>query len=474
MYSRERFKTLPMSSLYLGVLLAMVTTLSLSFLVFHAISNRMQQKTIDPAFDRIDELELESARAALRRGGPNALKEYLARLNVVFGGSSHYLLDASGVDQVSGENRAAFLPPAPRAQWRTRANGHYIRAHRSADGQDWIVAVGVPERANIWTFLPYYFLVIGATLVLCWLASVGVVSPIRRIAASIALFGQGNLSVRVNSTRQDEIGNLARSFDQMAERLERLIVSERRLLDDISHELRSPLARLKFAVKLARTSADSKSSLDRIERDVNRIAGLVADIVEVNFMECGPAVENAEIARAGDIVDEVVRDCRVEAEIRGCSIEVTGRLSGKIMGNRELLRRAVENVLRNAIRYSPERSTIDVSINEDSRAAAIVVRDHGPGVPEDALTRIFDPFFRVDEARNAMSGGSGLGLSIAKQAVLVHHGTIGAENASPGLRVKIMVPLYMANATARNNASALKKLILSCDSQSRTYRKYLK
>ena len=113
------------------------------------------------------------------------------------------------------------------------------------------------------------------------------------------------------------------------------------------------------------------------------------------------------------------------------------------MGNRELLRRAMENVLRNAIRYSPENSTIDVSIAEDSRAATIAVRDYGTGVPEDALERIFDPFFRVDEARDAMSGGSGLGLSIAKQAVQVHRGTITAENALPGLRVKISIPLYI-------------------------------
>jgi signal transduction histidine kinase len=273
-----------------------------------------------------------------------------------------------------------------------------------------------------------------------------VVSPIRRIAASIALFGQGNLAVRVQTKRQDEIGQLGRTFNQMAEFLERLIVSERRLLGDVSHELRSPLARLKFAVKLARTSADSKLALDRIERDVDRIASLVTDILEINFIECGPAIEGAEIVRAGEIIDDVIRDCQVEAEIRGCRIAVNGSAAGQVIGNRELLRRALENVLRNAIRYSPEHSDIDVSVAEDTRTTAIAVRDYGPGVPEDALTRIFDPFFRVDEARDVMSGGSGLGLSISKRAVQVHHGTITAENASPGLRVKISIPLCTAPA----------------------------
>jgi signal transduction histidine kinase len=435
-----------MKSLYSGVLLAMVITLSLSFLVFHSIADRVQRKSIDPSFERIDELELESARGAFASGGPEALKSYLTRLDRVFAGSTHYLLDAHGTDVLTGENRAELLPPAPRTEWRTHANGYFIKAQRSPDGLYWIVNTGLSEnRPHLWTFLPYYFLVIGATLLLCWLASVGVISPIRRIAASIALFGQGNLSVRVNTARRDEIGQLGRSFNQMAERLERLIVSERRLLGDISHELRSPLARLKFAIKLARTSADSKSALDRIERDVDRIASLVADIVEINFIACGPVVEGAGVVRLADIMDEVIRDCHVEAEVRGCRIAVNGHLSGQVTGNRELLRRAVENVLRNAIRHAPEHSTIDVAFTEDSHAAAIAIRDYGPGVPEDLLTRIFDPFFRVDEARDAKSGGSGLGLSIAKQAVQLHNGTITAENASPGLRVKITIPFGAAS-----------------------------
>jgi signal transduction histidine kinase len=302
--------------------------------------------------------------------------------------------------------------------------------------------VGLLDRPHVWTFLPYYFLVIGAAVVLCWLASYGVVSPIRRIAASIALFGQGDLSIRVQSERRDEIGQLGRSFNQMAERLQRLIVSERRLLGDISHELRSPLARLKFAIKLARTSADSNAALDRIERDVDRITSLVADIVEITFIEGDPAVQGTGVVRAGDIIDEVIRDCALEAQAQECGIQVNGRLRGELLGNRELLRRAIENVLRNGIRFSPQHSTIEVSIEEAADVTNITVRDFGPGVPEDALTRIFDPFFRVDEARDAKGGGSGLGLSIAKRAVQVHHGTIAAENAQPGLRVQISIPLF--------------------------------
>jgi signal transduction histidine kinase len=164
--------------------------------------------------------------------------------------------------------------------------------------------------------------------------------------------------------------------------------------------------------------------------------------VEFNFIECGPAAQEAGTARVADIMNEVVRDCALEAEVRGCRIAVNGSLVGEIEGNRELLRRAVENVLRNGIRYSPQFSTIDVSVSENTHT--VTIRDYGPGVPEQALTQIFDPFFRVEEARDANGGGSGLGLSIAKQAVQLHHGAITAENASPGLRVQIALPIRSA------------------------------
>jgi two-component system sensor histidine kinase CpxA len=160
------------------------------------------------------------------------------------------------------------------------------------------------------------------------------------------------------------------------------------------------------------------------------------------------------MVRAGEVVDEVVRDCGLEAQVRDCSISVSGHLEGAVLGNRELLRRAVENVVRNGIRYAPQQSEIHVSMTEDAGEATIAVRDFGPGVPEDAMTRIFDPFFRVEEARNANGGGSGMGLSIAKRAVQLHHGTIVAENAVPGLRVRITIPLAAESEVQLSRAEA--------------------
>jgi signal transduction histidine kinase len=433
-------------SLYTWVLLAMVGILSLSYVAFRAISQQMQTQKIDPVYDRFDEMQLESARNILQSSGQPALKNYLDNLNRIFGGS-HYLLDTHGRDMVSSSDRSAMLPLPPAVKSRTSGpHDHWEITHRSQDGKFWFAAEGQSRPPRIWSFLPYYFLVIGATGILCWIASAGVISPIRKVATSIALFGRGNLDVRVETDREDEIGQLGRSFNEMAERLERLIVSERRLLSDISHELRSPLARLKFAMKLARTNPDPSAALERIERDVDRIASLVADIVEINVVEDDPALQDTREICVRDVIEEVVQACGVEAEMRGSRIDVHGNVCGQVHGNPELLRRAVENVLRNGIRYSPEKSPIELNLTENACGAIIVIRDYGPGVPDEALTRIFDPFFRVEEARNTNGGGSGLGLSIAKRAVHLHRGSISAENATPGLRVTITIPFTRVKA----------------------------
>ena len=427
-----------LKSLYLWVALAMVLTLSLALLVFVAISDRVERKYLNPVFEAMDELELESAHDAWNTGGVAAVASYMQRLNGLFG-AAHYLLDANGQDVVSGENRAALLPPPPSTKSRGPVKGQLVVTHRSADGRYWFVAVDAHE-TDRWTFFPYYLLVIGTTGLLCWLAAVGIVSPIRRITASMDRFGQGGLSTRVNIERQDEIGGLARSFDEMAERLQRLVVSERRLLQDISHELRSPLARLKFSVKLTRTAPDANVALDRVERDVNRITSLLSEIVEVTRMEGEPSTRKWQKVDLGELVEETVSDCGVEAQFRGCSIRVEGKINNEVAGDGELLRRAFENVLRNAIRYSPEQTKIEVTLAGTGQGAIIAVRDRGPGVPAEFLANIFQPFFRVEEARESDTGGIGLGLSIARRAVQLHGGTIAAENANPGLRVTIAIP----------------------------------
>jgi signal transduction histidine kinase len=427
-----------MRSLYFSIALTLLGALSLSLLVFAAISDRIEKKYINPVFEVMDQLELESAQSAWDKDGSAAVASYMDHLNHMFG-PSHYFLNSKGVDVISGKSQAAFLPNPPATLSRGFVQRRFIVTHRSADGRYWLLKVG-PQQPDRWEFSPYYFLVIGVTSVLCWLAAVFVVLPIRNVTATVERFGQGDLSARTKLKRRDEIGGLARSFNEMAERLERLLVSERRLLEDISHELRSPLARMKLAVKLARTSPDPSAALDRVEREVDRIATLTSEIVEVTRLEGDPRLLKLDSVNLRELVQEAASDCCGEVEPRVCNIRVDAQFSGQVFCDRELLRRAVENLLRNAIRYSPEHAPIDVLLAQNIRNVTITVRDYGLGVPDRSLVQIFEPFFRVDEAREMDSGGVGLGLSIVKRVVDLHHGTVAAHNAYPGLRVEIALP----------------------------------
>jgi len=194
----------------------------------------------------------------------------------------------------------------------------------------------------------------------------------------------------------------------MAERIQTLFLSEQRLLADVSHELRSPLARLHFSVKLARTAADRNAALDRVKRDVDRLSTLVSSLVEMARAEGSPAGCDFEEVDVNELVAETIRDASVEVEVRGGRIRASGPPGVVVNGNPELLRRAVENVLRNAIQHSPENSPIDVELALHDQTASIAIRDYGPGIPEEFLERVFDSFFRTQVARDSDSGGWGL------------------------------------------------------------------
>jgi two-component system sensor histidine kinase CpxA len=213
------------------------------------------------------------------------------------------------------------------------------------------------------------------------------------------------------------------------------------LLLDISHELRSPLARLSVAVELARSGDPSGLPLDRIQKEADRLNSLIGQMLEVTRVEGDPAHRRQEHVKLDDLVGELVDDCSIEARARGCSLTLNPPARVTIEGDSELLRRAIENVVRNAIRYAPKETSVEVALENGGNRACVRVRDYGPGVPEEALPRLFDPFYRVDSDRNRGSGGVGLGLSIARRAVELHQGTLTASNAAPGLLVEIELPV---------------------------------
>jgi two-component system sensor histidine kinase CpxA len=197
---------------------------------------------------------------------------------------------------------------------------------------------------------------------------------------------------------------------------------------------------LEFAVELARSSADRGKALDRIKKEADRLSTLVSELLQVTRAESDPQSRNLSAIPLRGLLEDVIGDALVEAQARDIALRLDAGDELELRGDRELLRRAVENVLRNAIRYAPEGTAIELSLRKQEEHAVIAVRDYGPGVPEESLSNLFKPFFRVEADRNRDSGGVGLGLSIAQRAVALHQGMIRARNGQPGLLVEIELP----------------------------------
>src|SRR5205807_6665398 len=271
-------------------------------------------------------------------------------------------------------------------------------------------------------------------------------SPVKKLQSAVQSFAEGNLDARVSpalGNRKDELADLGREFDHMAERIEALIYSQQRLLGDISHELRSPLARLSVALELARKNSTERAApaLDRIEQEGERLNKLVGQLLALTRLESGAEKIALETVMLEDLVQQVIDDANFEANPLRKEVTAIQLEACRVNGSPELLRSAIENVIRNAVRYTPSGGTVEVSLRWKLDTAELTVNDQGPGVPESELKHIFEPFYRVSEARERSSGGAGLGLSIADRTVKLHGGSIEASNSATGLRVTILLPL---------------------------------
>lgn len=280
--------------------------------------------------------------------------------------------------------------------------------------------------------------------------------PIERLRNATNELARGNLDIRVGATigkRKDEIADLVRDFDSMAEELRKQIQSERNLLSGVSHELRSPIARMRLALALARSNdpAEREEMLERVEQDTIQLDSILESILTVARLESGQYKPKFEVLSVNEILDEVLDDARFEAAATHATVTYTDDAIVTISGDPGLLRSAIENVLRNAIFYSGEGGTIDVRLRVDGGQAVITVRDNGTGVPEESLPLLFKPFFRVDDSRVTSTGGMGLGLAIVRNAMTTHGGTVSARNVSPhGLEVELRIPVAGSQATSRS------------------------
>lgn len=275
-------------------------------------------------------------------------------------------------------------------------------------------------------------------------------TPLRHLRSAFSSLAEGNLQTRVGSSmgqRRDELADLGHDFDKMAERLGILVESQRRLLHDVSHELRSPLARLQAAIGLARQQPERiEVSLERIEREGMRMDKLVGELLSLSRIEAGVLGKLDAIAM-DELLDELRNNASFEAESKNRRFEFLGetKTKVKVMGRYDLLYRAFENVVRNAIKHTETGSCVSlkVCVDDTRQVLQVLVEDDGSGVPEAELQSIFEPFFRIgDSARS--SDGYGLGLAIAKRVIHAHGGQISASNRSTGgLAVEIILPLVI-------------------------------
>jgi len=274
-----------------------------------------------------------------------------------------------------------------------------------------------------------------------WLLARMLTRQVRPLRLAAQRMAEGDLSGRVELKGRDEISALGADFNLMAERLNDLLQSQRQLVRDVSHELRSPLARLRVALELAERAEDRKKALGRIEKEADELERLITELLSLARLESGQAGLERQPLQLDELIAKVVTDAQFEAEPQRKRVVFQGE-PVSVVGDGVLLRSAVENVIRNAIRHTPEASDIQVALERHAAEAVIRVRDAGDGVPAEQLQSIFDPFRRTTEARERGRGGFGLGLAIARRAMQVHGGDAAALNhPQGGLEVSLRLPL---------------------------------
>jgi two-component system OmpR family sensor kinase len=458
-----------MKSLFLRVFLSFWLAMGVIVVAGSALTAFVTWKRFD-ALQRVEASDVaDSATIPLKQGGLPALRAWAQDVEKTETTVRTYILDMHGEDVIGRpltdriQRRVARMAslgyladadnnPPPLMADPLRTNPQII----GPDGAVYTIFFDYTRRApfgllgtsTVTVSLLSVALSVSA-LVSWWLAHY-LSRPVARLQTSARALAAGNLEARVGediTRREDELGVLARDFDRMAERLRSLLASKEALLRYVSHELRSPLARLRVALSLARREgADRAREFDRMERETERLDALIGQILRFSRLASDDPSLKPQRIDFSQMLAEVVEDARLEG--RGEEKEVVWEPNGhaEVLGNSEALRSAIDNVMRNALRYTPKHSRVEVELHVATASTAarelkLTIRDHGRGVPESELERIFEPFYRVVETGDR-EGGSGLGLAITARVVSAHGGRISARNAGDGgLIVEFVLPL---------------------------------
>jgi two-component system, OmpR family, sensor histidine kinase CpxA len=388
-----------------------------------------------------------------------------------------FVFDASGLE-LSGRRVPPWIedvregrtprdaPPRHRGWMDKLLPDPLVRQALTLDGKRFTLVLELPPGPRVF-FGSHDIPLIGIAIaiitsgLMCYLLAWSMTSPVTRLRRAAQSLAAGDLSARTGAPagrHGDELTELMRDFDRMADRIEGLVDSQSRLLKDVSHELRSPLARLSVALGLARQRAapevgpggapEVEIALNRIELEADRLNQLIQRLLTISRLESGTDGLRKTTLSLRELVEQVAHDAEYETPGRGCRVTTDTTASADkflVQADPDLLRSAVENVVRNATRYTAEGTTVEVRLERQQAAngeeIVVRIRDSGPGVPDDALQKIFEPFYRLDDARNLQTGGAGLGLSIADRAIRLHGGQLRASNRKEGgLEVEIRIP----------------------------------
>jgi two-component system, OmpR family, sensor kinase len=439
--------------IFLSFWAAMLLVLSTMALVAWYRFNQVQSVSID-----IKALANEAS-SRLLVGGLPALHDWIDEAEEKYRDRRIFIVDQSGEDIAKRDLPPTYMAYVKRLRDAGFLGKDMVPSRRDdpllltplftdRDGTVYTVMISNQNWRNL-LFAPDVRLVLLTFALLtsglvCWWLARYVSKPVERLQTSARSLAAGNMEARVGeefSRRRDELGVLARDFDTMADHVRNLIASKEDLLRAMSHELRSPLARLRVASGLARRSdADVLRQLDRIELEAERLDTLIGQMLQLSHLRSVPALPREQLDLSSVLV-EVIEDARIEASGADKSVEWTAGGSLFVEGDHDLLRSAIENVLRNAVRFTPSGSAVSVSMSQERRRIVVTIRDRGPGVPEAELERIFEPFYRVAESRDRDSGGTGLGLAITARIVGLYGGDVRASNAPDGgLKVEIRLP----------------------------------
>jgi len=452
-----------MRSLFLKIFLSfwLAQALFIVLAILLTLAVRLQRE--NATWEALQSKAANEAVRAYERGGEAEARSYLDGLQETQQVRG-YLFNSQG-QEISGGRPPEWMrqverghePPAGLWAWLL-----FPRSLRqtitTASGHRYTVLIGLPPGPRVF-FGPHgipapgIIIAVVSSGLVCFLLARYLTSPVIRLRDATRKLAAGDLTARAGSTwkgarRRDEISQLVRDFDTMAERLESLVKAQSRLLNDISHELRSPLARLNVALELARQRSGpaAESALDRIDVEAERLNEMIGRLLTIARLESREDGMRTAPVDLGELIVEIAADADFEAEGRGCHVKADLAAHCIVAGDATLLRSAIENVVRNATRYTSEGTDVHIELRavQDTGPAEAVVRvtDSGPGVPEEALDKLFQPFYRIDDSRGRRTGGVGLGLAITDRAVRLHGGSVHASNRPEGgLMVEIRLPL---------------------------------